>query len=62
MLGAELTGVLTSSPVYTAAAVPRLRVLVPGAGVHLAFDGEVSPAPGELLLDKMPGGLVVYRG
>lgn len=62
MLGAALTGVLTPSPIFTTAAVPRLRVQVPGAGVHLAFDGEVAPAPGELLLDKIPGGLVVYRG
>src|SRR5882757_426308 len=61
MLGAALTGVLTSSPVYTTAAVPRLRLRLPGTGVHLAFDGEVAPAPGELLLDKVPGGLVVYR-
>jgi diacylglycerol kinase family enzyme/membrane-associated phospholipid phosphatase len=62
LVGAALTGVLTRSPVYEAAAVPRLRVRVPGAGVHLACDGEVAPAPGELLLDKVPGGLVVYRG
>ncbi|MEU6850017.1 phosphatase PAP2 family protein [Actinacidiphila alni] len=62
LLGAALTGVLTKSPVYTEATVRRLRVRVPGAGVHLAYDGEVAPAPGELLLDKVPGGLVVYRG
>ncbi|MFG1811793.1 bifunctional phosphatase PAP2/diacylglycerol kinase family protein [Streptomyces sp. NPDC049040] len=62
LLGAALTGVLTRSPVYEAATVPRLRVRVPGAGVHLACDGEVAPAPQELLLDKAPGGLVAYRG
>jgi undecaprenyl-diphosphatase len=61
MLGAALTGALTSSPVYTAAVVPRLRVGVPGEGVHLACDGEVAAAPGEVLLDKAPRGLVVYR-
>ncbi|WP_405589514.1 bifunctional phosphatase PAP2/diacylglycerol kinase family protein [Streptomyces sp. NBC_01190] len=61
MMGAALTGVLTGSPVYTVASVKRLRVRVPGEGVHLAYDGEVAPAPGELLLDKVPGGLVVYR-
>ncbi|WNI18635.1 diacylglycerol/lipid kinase family protein [Actinacidiphila sp. ITFR-21] len=61
MLGAALTGVLTGSPVYSVAAVPRLRVRVPGTGVHLAYDGEVAPAPGELVLDKVRGGLVVYR-
>jgi diacylglycerol kinase family enzyme/membrane-associated phospholipid phosphatase len=61
MLGAALTGVLTSSPVYTTASVPRLRLRLPGPGVHLACDGEVAAAPAELLLDKVPGGLVVYR-
>lgn len=62
LLGAALTGVLTRSPVYEAAEVRRLRVRVPGEGVHLACDGEVAPAPRELLLDKVPDGLVVYRG
>ncbi|SHM55930.1 bifunctional phosphatase PAP2/diacylglycerol kinase family protein [Actinacidiphila paucisporea] len=62
LLGAALTGVLTRSPVYETAEVPRLRVRVPGTGVHLACDGEVAPAPRELLLDKAAGGLVVYRG
>ncbi|MFC4030945.1 bifunctional phosphatase PAP2/diacylglycerol kinase family protein [Streptomyces polygonati] len=62
MMGAALTGVLTGSPVYSVAVVPRLRVRVPGEGVHLAYDGEVATAPGELVLDKVPGGLVVYRG
>lgn len=57
-----LTGLLARSPVYEAATVPRLRVRVPGTGVHLACDGEVAPAPRELLLDKVAGGLVVYRG
>src|SRR6202000_407622 len=36
MMGAALTGVLTGSPVYSVAVVPRLRVRVPGEGVHLA--------------------------
>ncbi|WP_328912594.1 MULTISPECIES: bifunctional phosphatase PAP2/diacylglycerol kinase family protein [unclassified Streptomyces] len=62
LLGAALTGVVTSSPVYRSTALRRLRLSVPGEGVHLAFDGEVAPAPRELLLDKVPGGLVVYRG
>lgn len=62
LLGAALTGVLTRSPVYTAATVRRLRLKLPNGGAHLAYDGEVVPAPSELLLDKVPGGLVVYRG
>jgi undecaprenyl-diphosphatase len=61
LLGAALTGVLTRSPVYEAAEVRRLRIRVPGEGVHLACDGEVSPAPRELLLHKLPGALTVYR-
>jgi undecaprenyl-diphosphatase len=62
MLGAALTGVLTSSPVYVSASVPKLRLQVPGEGVHLARDGEVARAPEGLLLEKVPEGLVVYRG
>ncbi|WP_225846071.1 bifunctional phosphatase PAP2/diacylglycerol kinase family protein [Streptomyces sp. HPF1205] len=62
LLGAALTGVVTGSPVYTTTTVRRLRIRVPDGGVHLAFDGEVAPAPHELLLDKVPGGLTVYRG
>jgi diacylglycerol kinase family enzyme/membrane-associated phospholipid phosphatase len=61
LLSAALTGVLTGSPVYTAASVAGMRLRVP-AGVRLACDGEVAPAPRELLLDKVPGGLAVYRG
>ncbi|HEY5832491.1 bifunctional phosphatase PAP2/diacylglycerol kinase family protein [Streptomyces sp.] len=62
LLGAALTGVLTGSPVYTTTTVSRLRVRVPSEGVRLAYDGEVAPAPGGLLLDKIPRGLTVYRG
>ena len=62
LLGAALTGVLTRSPVYEAAEVRRLRIKVPGEGVHLACDGEVEAAPRELVIDKVRGGLAVYRG
>jgi undecaprenyl-diphosphatase len=64
LMGAALTGVLTGSPVYATAAVRRLRIRVPGAGagVHPAYAGEVAPAPEELLLDKAPRALRVYRG
>ncbi|MEE4546043.1 phosphatase PAP2 family protein [Streptomyces sp. V4-01] len=84
LLGSTLTGLITRSPTWTTAEVPRMRIRIPGAaatadddgarggagatspgerssGVHLAYDGEVAPAPGELLLDKVPGGLRVYR-
>ncbi len=62
MIAAALTGALTGSPAYTPALSRRLRVRVPGKGVHYACDGEVAPTPDELVLDKVPGGLVVYRG
>lgn len=61
LLGAAVTGFLTRSPVYSAARLRRLRIRGLTAGSHLAYDGEVAPAPSELLLDKLPGALVVYR-
>jgi diacylglycerol kinase family enzyme/membrane-associated phospholipid phosphatase len=61
LLAAAATGALTNSPVYTRARLRRLRIRVMDAGTHLAYDGEVAPAPGELLLDKVNEGLTVYR-
>lgn len=61
LLAAALTGALAHSPVYSAALLRRLRVSGLGAGAHLAYDGEVAPAPTELLLDKVNEALVVYR-
>jgi undecaprenyl-diphosphatase len=61
LLGAAVTGFLTRSPVYSAAKLRRLRIRGLAAGSHLAYDGEVVPAPSELLLGKLPSALVVYR-
>lgn len=61
LLGAALTGFLTRSPVYTAVKVRRLRLSGLGAGTYLACDGEVAPAPTEILIDKISEALAVYR-
>jgi undecaprenyl-diphosphatase len=61
LLVAALTGGLTHSPVYSAALLRRLRLSGLDAGTHLAYDGEVAPAPAELVLDKIPRALVAYR-
>lgn len=61
LLAAALTGALTDSPVYTRARLRRLRIRALGAGAHLAYDGEVAPAPSELLIDKVNEALTVYR-
>jgi undecaprenyl-diphosphatase len=61
LLAAAVTGVLTRSPVYTAAAVRRLRISGLGAGTHLAYDGVVGSAPSSLTLEKAGRALTVYR-
>jgi undecaprenyl-diphosphatase len=61
LLAAAVTGALTRSPVYSAALVRRLRISGLGAGTHLAYDGEVAPAPNSLTLEKAGRALTVYR-
>jgi diacylglycerol kinase family enzyme/membrane-associated phospholipid phosphatase len=61
LIAAALTGGLTGSPVHARARLRRLRIRVLSADTRLAFDGEVAPAPSELLLDKVNEGLTVYR-
>ncbi|MEX2984189.1 bifunctional phosphatase PAP2/diacylglycerol kinase family protein [Streptomyces sp. C36] len=61
LLAAALSGALKHSPVLKAARVRRLSVEDIPPGTHLAFDGEVAPAPGSLLLEKENEALVVYR-
>ncbi|TKA12174.1 bifunctional phosphatase PAP2/diacylglycerol kinase family protein [Actinacidiphila oryziradicis] len=61
LLAAAATGALTRSPVYSAASVRRLRISGLGAGTHLAYDGEVTPAPSSLTLEKAGRALTVYR-
>ncbi|MEV6314475.1 phosphatase PAP2 family protein [Streptomyces sp. NPDC051776] len=61
LLAAAVTGFPRHSPVYRAAGVPTLRVSGLPAGTHLAYDGEVAPAPSEFVLDKEVEALTVYR-
>ncbi|MEU4211838.1 phosphatase PAP2 family protein [Streptomyces sp. NPDC026206] len=61
LLVAALTGGLKHSPVLRTARVRQLHVAEIGAGSHLAYDGEVAPAPRELSLTKVNEALVVYR-
>ncbi|QMV21206.1 phosphatase PAP2 family protein [Streptomyces sp. SCUT-3] len=61
LVAAALTGALGHSPVYSAALLRRVRIGGLAPGTRLAFDGEVVPAPGELVVDKLPASLVVYR-
>ncbi|MDT0266879.1 phosphatase PAP2 family protein [Streptomyces sp. DSM 44915] len=58
---AALTGTLGNSGVYAAARLPRLRLSGLRPGDSLAYDGEAGPAPSDLLVDKHPRPLTVYR-
>ncbi len=61
LLTAALTGALKHSPVLRSARVRRLAVEDIPPGTHLAYDGEVAPAPRSLTLEKENEALVVYR-
>ncbi|WP_079023154.1 bifunctional phosphatase PAP2/diacylglycerol kinase family protein [Streptomyces odonnellii] len=61
LLAAALAGPLSRSPVHTAQRRTRLRITGIAPGTPLAFDGEVAEAPRELVLDKVPEALTVYR-
>ncbi|WP_344026948.1 bifunctional phosphatase PAP2/diacylglycerol kinase family protein [Streptomyces luteireticuli] len=61
LLAAALTGVVKHSPVLRASRVHRLRIDGIAPGTHLAFDGEIAPAPPSVTLTKERGALVVYR-
>lgn len=58
---AALTSVVGRSPVHSTARLRRLRISDIPPGTHLAYDGEVAPAPPELLIDKRHEALTVYR-
>ncbi|RKN38528.1 bifunctional phosphatase PAP2/diacylglycerol kinase family protein [Streptomyces hoynatensis] len=58
---AALTGTLPYSRIHDAVRLPRLRLAALPQGSTLAFDGETATAPAELLLDKHPAPLVLYR-
>ncbi|WP_369214368.1 diacylglycerol/lipid kinase family protein [Streptomyces flavofungini] len=61
LLAAALAGQLTRTRVYAAAKPQRLVISGLPEGTHMAYDGEVRPAPSALLIDKLPEALTVYR-
>ncbi|MEH6379475.1 diacylglycerol kinase family protein, partial [Streptomyces sp. KLMMK] len=61
LLAAALGGGLKHSPVLRTARVRSLRISGIRRGTHLAYDGEIAPAPTELTLRKENEALVVYR-
>ncbi|MFE7773429.1 bifunctional phosphatase PAP2/diacylglycerol kinase family protein [Streptomyces sp. NPDC057445] len=61
LLAAALAGPLSRSPFHAAVRLRRLRISGLAPGTPVAYDGEVAGTEGELLLDKAPEGLVVYR-
>ena len=61
LLVAALAGPLTRSPAHAAVQVNRLSIAGVAPGTLLAHDGEVTEVEGELTLEKLPEGLVVYR-
>ncbi|GGS95632.1 bifunctional phosphatase PAP2/diacylglycerol kinase family protein [Streptomyces cinerochromogenes] len=61
LLAAALAGPLTRSPGHAAVQVHRLRLTGITAGTPLAYDGEVTDVSGEMLLEKLPEALTVYR-
>lgn len=58
---ATAAGGLARTRLYAAARTTALRVTNLPAGAHMAYDGEVVPAPRGLTLDKLPEALTVYR-
>ncbi|MFD5317411.1 bifunctional phosphatase PAP2/diacylglycerol kinase family protein [Streptomyces sp. NPDC127098] len=56
-----LTGTLAYSRVHTAVRLPRLRLTELPDGGAIAYDGETAAAPRDLVLDKHPEPLAVYR-
>ncbi|WP_329454736.1 bifunctional phosphatase PAP2/diacylglycerol kinase family protein [Streptomyces sp. NBC_01497] len=61
LLAAALAGPLSRSPVHAAERMRRVRIAGLARGTSLAYDGEVTPAPEELVLDKAVEALTVYR-
>ncbi|WP_078887779.1 bifunctional phosphatase PAP2/diacylglycerol kinase family protein [Streptomyces sp. NRRL S-118] len=61
LLAAVLAGPLSRSPVHAAVKLRRLRIEGLSPGTVLAYDGEVTQAPPDLLVDKQDEALTVYR-
>ncbi|ORT55650.1 bifunctional phosphatase PAP2/diacylglycerol kinase family protein [Streptomyces sp. CB03238] len=61
LLVTAIAGGLAKTRLYAAARPTRLLVSGLPREAHMAYDGEVVPAPASLLLDKLPEALTVYR-
>ncbi|WP_142212880.1 bifunctional phosphatase PAP2/diacylglycerol kinase family protein [Streptomyces sp. SLBN-118] len=61
LLAAALAGPLSRSPVHAAQLLHKVRVSGLEPGTVMAYDGEVTPAPRELIVDKQVEALTVYR-
>jgi undecaprenyl-diphosphatase len=61
LVAAALAGLLHRSPVHVAARGRRIRISNITPGTVCAYDGETAAAPPELLLDKAPVPVTVYR-
>lgn len=61
LVAAVLTGTLSRSRVCATARLPRLRLSGLTGVADLAYDGEVTPAPDALVLEKQHRALTVYR-
>lgn len=61
LLAAALAGPLMRSPAQAAVRLARLRVDGLEPGTVVAYDGEVSVVQGDLIIDKLPEALTVYR-
>ncbi|MFE6365164.1 bifunctional phosphatase PAP2/diacylglycerol kinase family protein [Streptomyces sp. NPDC057806] len=61
LLAAAVAGPLTRSPAHAAVQVGRLRLSGVAPGSLLAYDGEVTEVEGEVILEKLPEALTVYR-
>ncbi|MFI1761307.1 bifunctional phosphatase PAP2/diacylglycerol kinase family protein [Streptomyces sp. NPDC020800] len=61
LLAAAAAGPLTRSPAHAAVQVKRLRLTGLTPGTPLAYDGEVTEVRGDVLVEKLPEALTVYR-
>ncbi|MDO0924891.1 diacylglycerol kinase family protein [Streptomyces sp. TG1A-8] len=61
LLAAAAAGPLTRSPGHAAVQLNRLRLTGVAPGTPLAYDGEVTEVGGDVLLEKLPEALTVYR-
>ncbi|MFG2862265.1 bifunctional phosphatase PAP2/diacylglycerol kinase family protein [Streptomyces sioyaensis] len=61
LLATALVGGFAKTRLYAAARPTRLLISDLPQDAHMAYDGEVVPAPSALLLDKLTEALTVYR-